>query len=103
MDLCFEKSKCCDHGSVLTFVEMVALLQPLADQMDFKKAARAEYRLDTVLTVESGLQATHIAAARFKVTGLHLKVSADGSPGDSLPVEVTLEAADEAMAEGWVQ
>jgi hypothetical protein len=104
VDMCYQKSKRFELTacSVLTFAELIDLLQPLAEQMDFKKAAQPEYRLDTVLSVQSCMQATHVAGARFKVSGVHFQMSEHGSAGDSLPVEVTLEAADEAKAQQWV-
>lgn len=53
-----------------------------------------QYRFDTVLRVASGLKATQVSGARFKVSG---------SQGDSAPVEVTLEADDEKNALEWVR
>ena len=90
-----------DKQSSLTFDELVELLKPLGKTMDFEKAKPREYRIDIVLGVHA-VQATHISSGRFKVSGVHFQILAEGLPQDSLPVEVTLEADDETKAQEWV-
>lgn len=63
-----------------------------------KLRQRAEYRLDRVLCVESGVGATHVNGSRFRVTGHHPHAAAPAHTQ-----EVTLEAPDEMQAVEWVQ
>jgi hypothetical protein len=108
LDTCYAETGMQKPAAGLTFLQLVDLLQPLRTLMQFAKAQRAEYRVDTVLGVQGhtgskGVQATHVAARRFKVSGVHFQISdKSGEPHDSLPVEVTLEADDEAKAHAWV-
>ena len=104
-----------DDNSLFTFLQMVELVKPMFKDMQMKgwtqgfKDHQQQYRMDTVLSVQNGLSATHISEGDFKVSGIHIsnELANEGqtklTPEQSLPVEVTLQAADEASAHEWVR
>ena len=103
-------------NSLFTFLEMVELLKPMFkdNQMKTKvwnqkfKIHHDQRRMDTVLCVKSGLNATYISGGRFNVSGTHVKRTNTRQKlgeleSQSVPVEITLEADDEASARTWVR
>ena len=113
INTCFEKSEKFNRAAsvAFTFIDLLELLQPLAKSMGFGRARAPEYRLDTVLCVESDLEASCVGNNRLKVSGAHfhkMKTSEAVSVGhqaveDQCSVEVMLEAPSTDKAEEWVR